>query len=392
MFLRPEYIDLAALLADNADEFPQAAGHGGFLAGDKELECLKPINPPCVKGRRELLFYQLQRMYATTRQFDKPRIFYNELKLFVDPKKPCDCQVDPEMFRSLGQFVSVFKCIKHWSIGGEYRVKEPSLRKAYEDTLYTEKIFCPCYGENKEAKFICSIDYMRENFLCMTDHHVHCRLPCIMDVKMGRVTYDPMASHSKMLEQIQKYPRLCDFGFRILGIRTPEFTRRKDYGRRLDGQEQVFEAFENFLRPLETSHRKVVVTDRMVNILERLLEWFETKSGNQLRFYGTSLLFVYDAAQDIGIKDQDRQPNLTKSVRVAMIDFAHVFHSHDPPSGPSRSGSFSSIATSGDQNKDDNYLYGLRRLIKFFIMLNRQHRSRVSEMIVPPYPRPHTRP
>ena len=48
----------------------------------------------------------------------------------------------------------------------------------------------------------------------------------------------------------------------------------------------------------------------------------------------------------------------TESVRVNMMDFAHVFHSHDLPEGPNRSGTTTSIRTSESLNEDDNYLCG----------------------------------
>jgi 1D-myo-inositol-tetrakisphosphate 5-kinase/inositol-polyphosphate multikinase len=383
-FRPPEPFNVSKILeeADRAEKFQQAAGHSGFMAGGN-LECLKPINIKCVRGRREHLFYQMVALFKDRTDLDSKQFFYKDFKLFVDPAKPCECRIDPISFRTVHEFLPQFKHLKLWALHSDGFRSTPELQQRFEDQLYSETSWCPCYGEDKEAKQKCASDYNQENYICMIDHHAHCKKPCISDIKMGRITFDPMASKSKVKEQTEKYPRLVDFGFRILGMKTPHMIRDKQFGRNLMTQEQVFEALESFFQPLENSQRKVIVIGRMLDILERLLEWFETYSCNQIRFYSSSILFVYDAAADSDKADAEDQHILRASVRVAMIDFAHVFHSHDAPAGPSRSGSTTYIFNGGEQNKDDNYLYGLRRLIKFFIMLNRQHRARVAEVIVP---------
>ena len=43
--------------------------------------------------------------------------------------------------------------------------------------------------------------------------------PCIMDVKMGRVTWDPNASEVKRKREESKYPPLKNLGFQFLGCR-----------------------------------------------------------------------------------------------------------------------------------------------------------------------------
>lgn len=48
--------------------------------------------------------------------------------------------------------------------------------------------------------------------------------PCIMDVKIGRKSYDPFASQEKQKEQIRKYPLMEEIGFLILGMRVRELS------------------------------------------------------------------------------------------------------------------------------------------------------------------------
>ena len=43
--------------------------------------------------------------------------------------------------------------------------------------------------------------------------------PCIMDVKIGRKSYDPFASSEKIQQQVSKYPLMEDIGFLVLGMR-----------------------------------------------------------------------------------------------------------------------------------------------------------------------------
>lgn len=39
-----------------------------------------------------------------------------------------------------------------------------------------------------------------------------------MDIKIGRKTYDPKATEKKIQSETQKYPRMEEIGFRILGM------------------------------------------------------------------------------------------------------------------------------------------------------------------------------
>ena len=45
------------------------------------------------------------------------------------------------------------------------------------------------------------------------------RKPCIADIKIGAITYDPDASAEKIQSDRSKYPHLDEVGFQILGMR-----------------------------------------------------------------------------------------------------------------------------------------------------------------------------
>lgn len=374
-FIAPEPFHFNELLAKAVD-FQTVAGHPGFLISDP-AHCLKPFSTECARGRREHFFYQMVKWFK--RNPNRRDLYYKDFSLIIDPRKKCECKMDPDTFISIDKFLPNFEHVKH-TIEEDDDFKENELkRQNYFYTLNNQSPHCPCYNTEHPLKDGCSLDYDQQDFLCIEDLQAHCEEPCVLDIKIGRVTHDPMAPPHKIIEQQNKYPRLRDFGFRILGMKSTVINRDKSFGRSLEAQEQVFEAIESFFLPLPASDFKCAVIGTMLNRLEDILEWFETMNNNQLRFYASSLLFIYDAKfcnEDLPRREICNK--LARSTRVRLIDFAHVFHSHELQDGPSRSGSSASIRTSENLNKDDNYLYGLRRLVKFFIMLNRQQRVRLA--------------
>lgn len=53
--------------------------------------------------------------------------------------------------------------------------------------------------------------------------------PCIMDVKIGRKSYDPFASSEKIQQQVSKYPLMEEIGFLVLGMRVRMVSVRRPY-------------------------------------------------------------------------------------------------------------------------------------------------------------------
>jgi hypothetical protein len=78
------------------------------------------------------------------------------------------------------------------------------------------------------------------------------------------------------------------------------------------------------------------VLDAFIQRLGIIQDWFEHQT--LLHFYASSLLLVYEGHSKMAPK-----------VDVKMIDFSHVF-----PTEPSA------------QQRDENYLYGLVRIVEFF--------------------------
>lgn len=157
--------------------------------------------------------------------------------------------------------------------------------------------------------------------------------PCIMDVKMGQVTFEPDAPEEKIQRESIKYPKQEVYGFRITGMRIydpshPDADENgcrffdKDYGRSLHTPESVREAFRLFFS-CDTNNdnaednsdgqlRRRVVSNVLLEV-RSLRKWFEDVNKN-LEFRASSLLLIYDA-------DQSSNGDVAM---VRMIDFGRV--------------------------------------------------------------------
>ncbi|CAD6191881.1 unnamed protein product [Caenorhabditis auriculariae] len=184
---------------------------------------------------------------------------------------------------------------------------------------------------------ILPIDGETHEFMILEDVTASYRLPAILDVKMGLVTYDPNASESKKTKETVKYPPQAFLGCRLLGYRIHAapgqvVVRDKDWGKSFDEK-----TFPNGLReffsgrsgaPDQNQAMREVVHEA-ITALEPIRQFF--KDQRSFQFFASSLLFVYEA-------------DITKPIRmrIVMIDFSHAFSSSGKP--------------------DENYLAGLEKL------------------------------
>lgn len=146
--------------------------------------------------------------------------------------------------------------------------------------------------------------------------------PCIMDVKMGTSTAGEDATPDKLQSMLKKDmgSTTHSLGVRVTGLKVwhqsltpPGYVRQtKSWGRKLTA-ESLPSSMRCFFTDGDLLHEAVVH-----NSLEKLAQLHGWMSSQQrLRFFSSSLLFVYDAA------------NPAAEVRVRMIDFAHVFEIKD---------------------------------------------------------------
>uniref|UniRef100_A0A1B0C9M9 Kinase n=2 Tax=Lutzomyia longipalpis TaxID=7200 RepID=A0A1B0C9M9_LUTLO len=121
--------------------------------------------------------------------------------------------------------------------------------------------------------------------------------PCIMDVKIGARTWDPLATEEKRAAEEQKYLAckkalgLCIPGFQVYHLGTGRIKRySKDYGKKLN-EKTVRDALRIFLNADSGLCRALLV--QLLSGLWAIQKWARTQKT--LRLYSSSVLLVYDA-------------------------------------------------------------------------------------------------
>ena len=163
--------------------------------------------------------------------------------------------------------------------------------------------------------------------------------PSIIDIKVGRVTYDHEATPEKIQRQIEKFKPAAEIGFQMLGWKTYRpsdnmyIYHDKRCARSLTKDELIYGMAQFFGAP-ECDHRPYAraVLERLA-VLERIMA-----KQYEFVFIASSILIVYDSRRRKGQNDIDFD--------VRLVDFAHVFPS------------------SSDTEPDENFLFGLRSIME----------------------------
>lgn len=161
----------------------------------------------------------------------------------------------------------------------------------YNPSLKTLKSFCPkfhgvAYNEKNEA------------FLKLEDLTRPFKNPCIIDIKIGRVTWDPNASEEKRSKEESKYPPLKNIGFQLLGCRvgqpsglTKTIKLDKNWGRSLN-EENISDGLKLFLSGAGSIQRLELIKRELLCRLYEIQNWFSSQTF--FRFYASSILILYD--------------------------------------------------------------------------------------------------
>jgi len=208
-----------------------------------------------------------------------------------------------------------------------------------------QNFFATYHGRKSRSK-----DGAVQHYIVLEDLTHGMKQPCIMDLKMARNTWEPTAPAKKRIEQatLDKISTSESLGFRICGMRAWQLegkeyiVRDKPWGMGIKVT-QMEAALRSFFHN-GVEFRTDLITEVLPH-LYNILEWF--KAQRIFRFYGSSILFVYDGA------------NVEKPViKSKMVDFAHTVRIRDG-------------------GKDDSYKYGLVTLIDILEnMLGKKRRTK----------------
>lgn len=207
--------------------------------------------------------------------------------------------------------------------------------------------------------------------------------PCIMDIKVGPITYDMEADPDKIKREKSKFPSLEEVGFQVVGIKVylpasdSYKTVERTFLRALDKKTILTQGILEYFAP--HGALEVHLVQALIRKLRQIETWF--LSQRKYTFIASSLLFVYDgkALHDYTMSKKssdltlshDTQGNLTGDAvedgklssilngrtakvddlfydsiaEVRMIDFTHAFEVNNC--------------------QDENYLIGLQSLIRY---------------------------
>ena len=159
--------------------------------------------------------------------------------------------------------------------------------------------------------------------------------PCVMDIKVGKITYGPDATAEKIAKTKKSHVGTRGpFGLSVCGIvvNSDEGMMRfdKKFGKSLVA-ETIHTVLENYLG--DKNARAFELAKYFIKRLKEIEAFFEKQTA--FHVFGSSLLFIYDK----GNSD-------TVSAQVRLIDFAHSFQT--------------------DGKIDENYLFGLQNIRKLF--------------------------
>ncbi|XP_059057659.1 inositol polyphosphate multikinase [Achroia grisella] len=162
--------------------------------------------------------------------------------------------------------------------------------------------------------------------------------PCIMDVKIGRRTWDPLATKEKIAREKEKYARckeqfaFCIPGFQVYSLSSGKLQKYdKNFGKRLHG-DKVIDAIRRYLNSERGGPARALVV-RLAGELWRLQQW--ARRQRSVRLYAASLLLVYDAARLRVASPPAPHPRSKEKTYPALIRRRSIHSTHSPASAGS---------------------------------------------------------
>lgn len=238
-----------------------------------------------------------------------------------------------------------------------YAEREIAFYNQIGKNLFELEKFVPRYDGH--LKYI--IDGKEQLFIQMENITYAMCKPCVIDIKIGRRTWDPLATAKKITIEQQKYEAckkslgLCIPGFQIYNSNGNCLKYGKDFGKSLD-QKTLLETLNKFLCAQSYNNHSLIKA--ILSQLYGIQKWFTGQKS--VNFYSSSILIAFDSeASKRKIKENSSTVisngcrirnkknfdlNCSSWLKVKIIDFAHVFQSEN-------------------NSWDANYLFGLQNLI-----------------------------
>jgi 1D-myo-inositol-tetrakisphosphate 5-kinase/inositol-polyphosphate multikinase len=172
------------------------------------------------------------------------------------------------------------------------------------------------------------------DFLVCLDATAGMRRPCVIDIKIGRVTFEPDSSTVKREKELAKYPRQSEAGFRFVGSRVFRRSHAHDFDRgefitvgkkvclTVAPEEGLSFMRDFFTAGIPDAVARASAVGEVAARVRELTSSFESQV--EFTFTSSSVLIVYDAAAD----DDDCGAHTPTTVDVRFIDFAHVRAAH----------------------------------------------------------------
>lgn len=179
--------------------------------------------------------------------------------------------------------------------------------------------------------------FMRLENLSLSGNHV-------MDIKMGSITWDHLATADKIASESNKFIYGMNLGFRILGFRSRDRQGKMHILHKTQAKtltaEDIPGQLSLFMSPdgleEEIDRRRKAIIDQLKIIQEFM------NHQRAYRFISSSILFAFERISDT-----------EDVISVKMIDFAHTHPCHEEED---------------KKEVDQNYCQGLTSLIKYFSM------------------------